>query len=106
ALFPRVLDVMEARSAVILRGLLADPRLSVTVRSPFPAVRRALRIAVKYTVPVTVAQALLRPAAARARAERIGAEMAARLALSETATAAERLDFVERALGREVITLG
>ena len=106
ALFPRVLDFMEARSAAILRGLLSDPRLSLTLTSPLPAIRRALRIAARYTVPVTVAQALLRPAAARARAERIGTEMAARLALRDAATATERLDYVERALGREVIALG
>jgi pyruvate,water dikinase len=106
ALFPPFLDFMEARSAAILRGLLSDPRLSLTLRSPLPAIRRAVRIAVKYRVPVTVGQALLRPAAARARAERIGTAMAARLALPETATAAERLDYVEQALGREVITLG
>ena len=43
ALMPRVLDVMEARSAVILRGLFDDPRLALTVRSRLPAARRALR---------------------------------------------------------------
>jgi pyruvate,water dikinase len=106
AFFPRLLDVMEARSAAVLRGLFADPRLSLTVRTPFPALRRALRIAVKYTVPVTVARALANPAAARTRADRIGEEMAARLVLPPAATAAERLAFVERALGHEVITLG
>jgi pyruvate,water dikinase len=104
--FPRILDFMEARSAAILRGLFPDPRLSLTIRTPFPAIRRALRIAVQYKVPVTVAQALARPAEARARAERIGTEMAGRLALPASATAAERLDLVERALGSEVIVMG
>jgi pyruvate,water dikinase len=106
ALFPRVLDIMEARSAAILRGLFSDPRLSLTRRSPFPAIWRALRIAARHKLPVPVAQALLRPAAARERVERIGTEMAARLALPETATATERLDHVERALGREIIAMG
>ena len=105
-LFPRMLDVMEARSAAILRGQLADPRLSLTVRTPFPAMRRALRIAVKYAVPVTVAQALARPASARARAVRIGEETAARLTVPATATPAERLDRIERALGSEVLEVG
>ena len=36
---PRVLDVMEARSAAILRRLLDDPRLSLTRRSPLSFVR-------------------------------------------------------------------
>ena len=106
ALFPRLLDVMEARSASILRGQLADPRLSLTVRTPFPAMRRGLRIAAKYGVPVTVARALANPAWARARAERVGTEMAGRLAPPVSATAAERLDFIERSLGSQIITLG
>src|SRR3712207_5516642 len=33
AVFPRLLDVMEARSAVVLRGLFDDPRLSLVHRS-------------------------------------------------------------------------
>src|SRR6266487_2893958 len=33
ALMPRVLDVMEARSAAVLRSLFDEPRLSVTARS-------------------------------------------------------------------------
>ncbi len=45
-IFPRALDVMEARSAVVLRGLFADPRFSVLPRSrrrfarPRPSPRR------------------------------------------------------------------
>src|SRR6185295_11083886 len=89
ALMPRVLDVMEARSAAILRRLFADPRLSVIRRSPLSFVRRALRVAAGYGVPATVVQALARPDAARARADRIGADLAARLVLRATATATE-----------------
>jgi rifampicin phosphotransferase len=105
-LFPRVLDVMEARSATVLRQLMEDPRLSVTRRSPLSFLRRALRIAIRYGVPVTVARALARPEAAHDRADRIGADLARRLAPPAAATAAERLDFVERVLGNDVITLG
>ena len=35
-IMPRALDVMEARSAVVLRGLFADPRFSVLPRIPAP----------------------------------------------------------------------
>jgi pyruvate,water dikinase len=106
ALVPRMFDVMEARSAAILRRLFDDPRLSLTRRSPLSFLRRALRIAVTYGVPLRVAEALARPAAARARADRIGAELAARLRLPGSATAVERLDHVERMLGSEVLTVG
>jgi rifampicin phosphotransferase len=105
ALFPRVLDMMEARSATILRGLFADPRLSLTIRTPFPAVRRALRIALEHGVPVSFARALANPAGARARAERVGAELTGQLALPETATPMERLEHVERSLGGHLVTL-
>jgi len=105
-LMPRVLDVMEARSAAILRRLLADPRLSVTRRSPLSFLRRALRIVFRYGVPLQIVQALARPEASRARAARIGAALAGRLTLPSTATATERLDFAESILSNEVIRLG
>src|SRR4029434_3681382 len=93
------LDVMEARSATILH-----PRLSVTRRSPMLFVRRVLRIASKYAVPVQILQALRRPEAVRARVERIGRELTSRLGLSSTATIAERLDFARRVLETECIS--
>jgi pyruvate,water dikinase len=65
ALMPRMLDIMEARSAVILRGLFDDPRLALTVHSRLPIARRALRVMARFAVPVTAARALLRPDAAR-----------------------------------------
>ena len=105
-LFPRVLDVMEARSATVLRQLIQDPRLSVERRSPLSSSLRALRIAIRYAVPVTVARALARPEAAHDRADWIGADLARRLVLPAGATAADRLDFAERVLGNDVITLG
>ena len=106
ALFPRLLDVMEARSAVILRGLLPDPRLAVTRRYPFTFMRRALRIVIAYMVPVRIVQALARPDAAHARADRIGADLVRRLELPRAPDAAQRLDFVVHVLREEVIMLG
>ncbi|MGZ7066657.1 MAG: LON peptidase substrate-binding domain-containing protein, partial [Candidatus Aminicenantales bacterium] len=39
AIVPRVFDVMEARSAAVLRRLFADPRFSITSRSPWGLLR-------------------------------------------------------------------
>jgi len=104
-LMPLVLDAMEARSAVILRRLCEDPRLSVTRRSPMLFVRRVLRIASQYRVPQQILQALTRPEAARARVERVGAELVSRLKLPSTATVAERINFAQKVLETESIPL-
>ncbi|MGW2340001.1 PEP/pyruvate-binding domain-containing protein [Streptomyces sp. NPDC001661] len=70
AVFPRVLDVMEARSARILRGLDDDPRLALTQTSPWPAVRRVVRLARRFHAPSTVLRALVDPEAAVRRTRR------------------------------------
>jgi rifampicin phosphotransferase len=104
-LMPRVLDLMEARSAVILRRLCEDTRLSLVDTSWSSFVRRVLRIAVRFRVPVTAARALTRPAAAQRHARAVGAEIAAHLIVPETASPAERLAFVERVLLHHTITV-
>jgi pyruvate,water dikinase len=105
AVLPRVLDVMEARSAVVLRGLFDDPRLSVTQRSLLPAARRLLRIAVRYRVPVRIVEALARPETARRRIAWVGDRLRERLPLPAGATATQRLDHVERCLSSRVVPL-
>ena len=105
ALMPRLLDLMEARSAVILRGLFDDPRLALTVRSRLPAARRALRVMAGFAVPVTAARALLRPDAARGRAAAVGRDLASRLTVPAAMTALDRLNFVERILLRECVRI-
>jgi pyruvate,water dikinase len=100
-LFPRVLDVMEARSAVVLRELSADPRFAVASTSRLPFVRRAVRVAVRHRVPVRFLRAVLNPEGARRRVDRFGEQLAARLTVSASATADERLDDVERVLLQE-----
>lgn len=75
AVFPRVLDVMEARSARILRGLYDDPRLALTQTSPWPAVRRVVRLARRFHAPSTVLRALVDPEAAVGRARRTEAQV-------------------------------
>ncbi|HEY6064880.1 MAG TPA: PEP/pyruvate-binding domain-containing protein [Thermoanaerobaculia bacterium] len=102
-IMPRLLDVMEARSAAILRGLFDDPRLSVTQPSALPFARRVMRMAWRFRIPPRVVQALRRPEAALARVERVGAELSRRLTLPATATPEERLDFAERVLGKELM---
>ncbi|MEV8637692.1 PEP/pyruvate-binding domain-containing protein [Streptosporangium sp. NPDC051023] len=105
-LLPRVLDVMEARSAVVLRGLFDDPRFSVTQRSVRPALRRFLGIAARFRIPSHTVRAVLNPPAARERLERLGSRLRADLApLPESATSLERLDRVERMLGVHAVTL-
>ena len=101
-LFPKVLDAMEARSAVILRGLWPDPRLAPRV-GWWPFARRVLRIAVRYGIPPRVLHALLRPQAAVAGVERIRGALAARLSPPQGATPRERLNFIERTLATEVV---
>ena len=49
-------ELMEARSAAILRQLCEDPRLSIVRRSWLPFLSRALRIAVRYKIPPRIVQ--------------------------------------------------
>ncbi|MFC4536588.1 PEP/pyruvate-binding domain-containing protein [Sphaerisporangium dianthi] len=102
AIVPRLLDVMEARSAVVLRGLFDDPRLSVIHRSRLPAVRRLGRIAARYRIPVRLVQALRDPETSHRRIAWVGDRLRERLALPEGATPAQRLDHVEHCLGSQV----
>jgi phosphohistidine swiveling domain-containing protein len=95
AILPRVLDVMESRSAVVLRGLLDDPRLSLTTTSWAPFVRRLVRTLARFRVPVLIVLALLRPDAAKRRVERVGDRVRALTSAPPGLDAHERL---ERAL--------
>jgi len=92
AVLPRALDMMESRSAVVLRGLLDDPRLSPTTTSWAPFVRRLVRTLVHFRVPVLVGLALLRPDAARRRVERVGDRVRALTSVPPELTAEQRLE--------------
>ncbi|MGH9703783.1 MAG: PEP-utilizing enzyme, partial [Candidatus Acidiferrales bacterium] len=104
SLMPRVLDVMESRSAVILRTLVEDPRLSIVTRSRLPFLRRVRRIAFRYGIPAQVIHALARPDKAHARAEELGAELRSRLRPRNT-TAAGHLNFAEQVLNNEIVQI-
>ncbi|MEK6438523.1 PEP/pyruvate-binding domain-containing protein [Pseudonocardia sp. T1-2H] len=95
---PRLLDVMEVRSAVVLRRLRDEPAFAVRTRSPWSFARRVLRVLVRYRVPLQVGQALVAPAAARRRVGRVGDGLTA--ALPPAATGLERHDRALALLGR------
>ncbi len=100
AIVPRVFDVMETRSAAVLRNLFAEPRFSVTVKSPWRLLRHVAPVAVRGRVPETLIRGLLRPEEALRRADLVGEQLRAALAVPAGATATQRLDHVERILHR------
>ncbi|MCB5292835.1 PEP/pyruvate-binding domain-containing protein [Arthrobacter sp. SO3] len=102
AIVPRVFDVMEARSAAVLRQLFADPRFAVTSRSPWRLLRHIAPVATRARVPESLLRALFRPEAALRRAERFGERFRAALVVPAGSTPAQRLDHVERILGQEL----
>jgi pyruvate,water dikinase len=106
ALAPLVLDVMEARSAAVLRGLFDEPRLSVTQHSRRPFIHPVIRFVARHRIPLRAAKALIRPDAVHRELDRIPADLRHRLTLPPTATPAERLDLVERVLAADVFPLG
>lgn len=105
AIVPRVFDIMEARSAAVLRRLFADPRFTVTTRSPWRVLRHVVPVAAKGRVPETLFRALLRPEAALLRAESFGGRLRASLAVPADATASERLNHAERILGGKLFPI-
>jgi len=102
---PRVFDVMEARSAAVMRGLFEDPRFAVTSRTPFRLIRHVAPVLAKYRVPETLLRALFRPDAALERARRFGDTLQARIDVPADASPRERLEHAERILGRELFAI-
>ncbi|MFJ4227104.1 PEP/pyruvate-binding domain-containing protein [Paenarthrobacter nicotinovorans] len=99
---PRVFDVMEARSAKLMRGLFEDPRFSVTVKTPLKLIRHVAPVAAKYRVPESIFRGLFRPDAAMQRVERLDSDLRKALAVPAQATAHQRIAHVQRILGREL----
>ena len=104
-ILPRVFDVMEARSARVLRQVFDDPRFSVTRRTPFGLVSHVLPAAVRARVPESVLRALFRPKAALRRLDRFTRQFADDLELEAGAGPAERLDHAERLLGGRLFAI-
>jgi phosphohistidine swiveling domain-containing protein len=105
SLMPRLLDVMEARSAVVMRRLFDNPQLSVTQRSRRPFLRRVGRLAVRHRLPARLIHGLANPDAVHRDMADLAGDIRRRLSLPGTATPAERLDFVENALVHDVFPL-
>ncbi|HET8657543.1 MAG TPA: PEP/pyruvate-binding domain-containing protein [Micromonosporaceae bacterium] len=103
ALAPRVLDVMEARSAVVLRGLFDETRLAVTHTSWWPFLRRVLHMAARHRFPVRAVHALAAPSAARRAVDRAAVRRRALLRQPGATTPAARLDLAEHALLHQVV---
>ena len=77
-IMPRALDVMEARSAVVLRGLFGDPRLSVLAGSRRKVAGPMVRLAGRIRLPLVAGQAVFSPMAAQRRVRRLAADVRAR----------------------------
>ncbi|MFK0006527.1 PEP/pyruvate-binding domain-containing protein [Paenarthrobacter sp. NPDC090520] len=99
---PRVFDIMEARSAALIRGLGDDPRFAVTNKTPFKLIRHVGPVAAAYRVPETIFRALFRPAAAMRRVDRLDQDLQESLAAPEAATSRQRLQRVEEILGQRI----
>ncbi|UVJ39955.1 PEP/pyruvate-binding domain-containing protein [Arthrobacter sp. CJ23] len=102
AIMPRVFDVMEARSAMLLRGLFDDPRFPVTSRTPLRLIRHVAPVAARFRVPETLLRGLFRPDAAQRQVERLGRDLREILTVPREASARERLEHVQRILGQEL----
>ncbi len=79
-LLPLVFDVMESRSAVVIRALLADEPTLQTEGSVWSFARPVLRVFLRYRIPPLLVLSLVRPDAARRHVARIGDRLRARIA--------------------------
>ena len=104
-LVPRVFDVMEARTAAVMRQLFEDPAFSVTTKTPFGLLRHVVPVAVRAKVPAALLLGLVRPAAALRRLDRFTRRFEASLAPAATAGPLARLDHVESLLGSRLFQI-
>ena len=104
-LVPRVFDIMEARTATVMRQLFDDPAFSVTTRTPFGLLRHVVPVAARAKVPATVLRAFVRPGAALRRLDRFTREFDASLVLQDGAGAVARLDHAEFLLGSRLFPI-
>lgn len=95
---PKVFDVMEARSAALLRRLFDDPRFSITRRTPWGLLKHVAPVAIHGRVLESLLRALFRPEAALRRVEKFTKEFSKALELPAPVSARQRLDHAERVL--------
>jgi len=94
---PRVLDVMEARSAHAMRSLFDDPDMSLRPGAA-KAVLRIARLALRLGFPFRLAEALLRPDAAERRLDEVGRRLLAAATPTGKLDSRARLEVVIQAL--------
>ena len=102
---PRVFDIMEARSAAVLRRVFEDPRFTVTNRTPIGLLRHVVPAAVHARAPETLLRALFRPEAALRRVNRFTREFGKSLELGPGATPLQRLDHAEFLLANRLFPI-
>lgn len=104
-ILPRVFDIMEARSAAVIRQLFDNPAFSVTRRTPLGLLRHVVPAAVRAKAPETVLRGMFRPRTALRRLDRFIREFEASLAAPAAAGPAERLDHAEMLLQTRLFTI-
>lgn len=102
---PKVFDVMEARSAAVLRRVFNDSAFSVTRRTPWGLLRHVVPAAAHARAPETLLRALFRPEAALRRVNRFARDFGGSLELHTDATPVERLDHAERLLSTRLFAI-
>jgi phosphohistidine swiveling domain-containing protein len=91
----------EARSAGILKQVIADPRLSLVSQSPWPLIRIAIHLFVKSRFLFYPFQALLSPMKAQARAAHLEANVRIRGEVAGNGSATEQLSAYEYLLCKD-----
>lgn len=104
-IIPRVFDIMEARTATVMRRLMEDPAFSVTSRTPFGLLRHVAPVAIRAKVPATFVQALFRPRAALRRLDQFTRDFEASLAPDAGADIMARLDHAEALVGSRLFLI-
>jgi phosphohistidine swiveling domain-containing protein len=102
-LVPKILGVMEARSAKILKGLFDDPRFTDIHKSRRKFLARVLKVAMRYGIPLRIVRAIINPEATHRHTIKVGEELATRSALPEGATRRQRVEHVQKILMNEII---
>jgi phosphohistidine swiveling domain-containing protein len=102
---PKLFDVMEARSAAVLRRVFDDPAFSLTRRTPWGLLRHVVPAAAHARAPETLLRALFRPEAALRRVNRFARDFGGSLELHSDATPVDRLDHAERLLSTRLFAI-
>ena len=104
-ILPRVFDIMEARSATLLRQLFDEPAFSVTRRTPLALLRHVVPAAVRARAPESLLRGMFRPAAALRRLDRFTRDFEAALEAPPAAGPAARLEHAEMLLRTRLFTI-